>query len=68
MSLPTPNDLFNFLMGSNLFEQTLLKLKDEPHLSKKLENLIETYESHLREYFHRHEALMLKIMNEEIEF
>ena len=68
MNLPTPNNLLNFEISSNLFNQTLLKLKDEPHLSKKLENVIGTYESHLRGYFQTHEALMFRIMNEEIEF
>jgi hypothetical protein len=58
----------NFEMSSRIFEKTLQRLKDKPELNKKFENVIETYESHLRTYFERQESLMYNLMSEEINF
>jgi hypothetical protein len=62
------NNFMNFEMSSRIFEKTLQRLKDKPELNKKFENVIETYESHLRTYFERQESLMYNLMSEEINF
>lgn len=68
MDFPKGNNLMNFEMSSRIFEKTLQRLKDKPELNKKFENVIETYESHLKTYCQRQETLMYNLISEEINF
>lgn len=68
MNLPKDHNLVNLERSSRIFEQTLMKLKDEPVLIEKLEHVVDTYENQLKNYFERQEQLMFHLISEEINF